>query len=342
MKTLLLCLLNFFIFLNMMGADFQKGFLVKQPLPHFGRPSLTRATTPPAEQKTTATSEMCPADVTIPPHINNMLLNIHSGPTFLDLTLANPSEALRLIKELYKGTAQNLAWAAILAGIPIYVTECTTTTTGKTCSLSRYQFPTYREAFERHVTQYAASLIDTSPQQQLNLISFGSGGLFGDLVIISNLCTLRPQANISLHLIDLTYSNFDKKTLTLTQETPISTLVSQTVSQPKKDFLCFLFYFFAEFAFSTFPNANLTINIHPEADKCLKLLTTSNPTHCILHAADLDNIDAIGTVYPSLWNSIKEIPSVTQAHSVYLDQPTRSLYIQHYEEDTHALRARAV
>ncbi len=76
--------------------------------------------------------------------------------------------------------------------------ECT----ASDCPLTRSCQPKYREEFEtRVVGQLVAKL--KSCDETVQYVSFGSGGMYQDLVILCKTLTSEPNASLSMHLIDL-------------------------------------------------------------------------------------------------------------------------------------------
>lgn len=84
--------------------------------------------------------------------------------------------------------------------------ECTSSNNGQ-CALSRYANPHYRETFERLVVSDLKK--ECHSTNKVACMSFGSGGLFQDLVILTKFLRERPpQAKIDLHVADIDYLPF--------------------------------------------------------------------------------------------------------------------------------------
>lgn len=75
------------------------------------------------------------------------------------------------------------------------------------CILSRKDHPQYRVLFESKVVESAIAKLAT-PESHLEYVSFGSGGCFQDLVIITKILTAKPMATITIHVIDPQYEDY--------------------------------------------------------------------------------------------------------------------------------------
>jgi hypothetical protein len=70
------------------------------------------------------------------------------------------------------------------------------------CLLSRTYKPHFREMFEKHTSQLLVEKLQTSPTTPVTYTSFGCGGTFQDLIIITKALIQQPQALLTIHLID--------------------------------------------------------------------------------------------------------------------------------------------
>lgn len=77
--------------------------------------------------------------------------------------------------------------------------ECTKESLGH-CVLSRTFQPNYRETFENQVVK--AILAKASTTKHVQYVGFASGGMFQDLVILAKALSKKPNAKITIHLID--------------------------------------------------------------------------------------------------------------------------------------------
>jgi hypothetical protein len=84
--------------------------------------------------------------------------------------------------------------------------ECTkeigNTETNDNCLLSRTYKPHYRNCFEKHASNLLIEKLQKSPNQPVTYTSFGCGGAFQDLIIITKALIQQPKALLTIHLID--------------------------------------------------------------------------------------------------------------------------------------------
>lgn len=84
--------------------------------------------------------------------------------------------------------------------------ECTkeidSTGTNHNCLFSRTYKPHYRNCFEKHASKLLIKKLQTSPEQTTTYTSFGCGGAFQDLIIITKALMEQPKALLTIHLID--------------------------------------------------------------------------------------------------------------------------------------------
>lgn len=91
---------------------------------------------------------------------------------------------------------------------PIFLLgECTQEGWGA-CLLSRTYQPRYRRLFEDAIVRVASEKIKQNRDQPLHYASFGCGGMFQDLVIITKILAQHPDAHIAVNLIDLKYTPY--------------------------------------------------------------------------------------------------------------------------------------
>jgi hypothetical protein len=84
----------------------------------------------------------------------------------------------------------------------ILLSECSELTSGAPCAYSRAAYPARRRDFENQVVAALVHALDTSVNQTASYVSFASGGLFQDLVILTKVYLVRPAARILMHCID--------------------------------------------------------------------------------------------------------------------------------------------
>ena len=82
--------------------------------------------------------------------------------------------------------------------------ECSLTKKSR-CKFSRYNFPHIRRSFENTVVQRLEENFILG--KEIKYVSFASGDLFSDLVIMTKFLTNRSNAQVSVHLIDRSYKN---------------------------------------------------------------------------------------------------------------------------------------
>lgn len=71
------------------------------------------------------------------------------------------------------------------------------------CALSRTYRPEYREAFEQKAVTALLDKLSHSNAIPIEYVSFGCGGGFQDLVILTKTLAAKPNALINIHLIDI-------------------------------------------------------------------------------------------------------------------------------------------
>lgn len=75
------------------------------------------------------------------------------------------------------------------------------------CVLSRVYEPNYRQQFESRVVTSLHSKLQSLPRPT-QYVSFGSGGLFQDHVILTKTLAKKPDAQLDVHLIDLKHTPY--------------------------------------------------------------------------------------------------------------------------------------
>ncbi len=70
------------------------------------------------------------------------------------------------------------------------------------CLLSRIYKPHIRQTFEKHASKLLLKKLQTSPTTNTVYTSFGCGGAFQDLIIITKALIKQPEALLTIHLID--------------------------------------------------------------------------------------------------------------------------------------------
>lgn len=87
---------------------------------------------------------------------------------------------------------------------PLFLLDECPNNDSDSCALNRKIYPQYRHAFEQSVVNKIMhmQLVDNEPVQY---VSFGSGGLFQDLMVIHKVLQKKPYANLAMHVIDIEY-----------------------------------------------------------------------------------------------------------------------------------------
>lgn len=114
-------------------------------------------------------------------------------------------------KESTKNTALSKDYQAIIEKFeqksPIFLlNECSS----KYCFLTRKNHPEFRESFENYVSMNVRQKIAQSAENSINCVSFGSGGLFQDLIIFTKILSESPTATLTIHLIDRFFNKTDQ------------------------------------------------------------------------------------------------------------------------------------
>lgn len=76
------------------------------------------------------------------------------------------------------------------------------------CSLSRLSNPRYRQLYEDRVVTVLCAKIDQAHGVPVQYVSFGSGGLFQDLVILTKVLAQKPDAVLAIHFIDIKFTPY--------------------------------------------------------------------------------------------------------------------------------------
>lgn len=199
-----------------------------------------------------------------------------------------------------------------LGNIPVLLGECTS----HTCRFTRAVQSRYRTFFENSVTQALIELLNSNKQTVYT--SFGSGGLFQDLVILTKALAQKPDANIAIHLIDTKFSMyvdccdmlntshqiFLDKQLDPTQ-IPLEKIRSWQDAKNLKGYSHNeLMYQAITHSFSTelkikqflkwltvtFPHAKIAVYVHDTASNYIEYVTKNSLVHAdIIVAADIED-----------------------------------------------------
>jgi len=166
----------------------------------------------------------------------------------------------------------------------------------KYCFLTRKNHPEFRENFENHTCVLLQQKIEEKKGGSIYCISFGSGGLFQDLIIFSKTLSQYPEANLIIHLIDRVFNKTDenlKEFITqkeadkrdwirpniqlLIEDEKFETVkIKAKISQ------------FKNFLTTEFPHANITIYTHKNIDDYFDYIEKEKMSHAdVTFAADV-------------------------------------------------------
>ncbi len=144
-------------------------------------------------------------------------------PHLLDMLLTRPKAALdwgysvrdKCGQEAEKtGAVENIETTKMLIDQytkeqPLFLLgECVKEDWGH-CLLSRIYKPKFRQQFESSVVTSLKNKL-TSLARPVQYVSFGSGGMFQDHVILTKTLAKKPDAQLDVHLIDLKYTPYVK------------------------------------------------------------------------------------------------------------------------------------
>lgn len=222
--------------------------------------------------------------------------------SFLLLLLTDPRRALLACRA--KGgnnCAEGMAICAELARVgsevPQRLDECSSVRDlqGKetsTCSLNRLVNPHYRNFFEDEVVSKVDSLFKEKQEQgALTLISFGSGALFPDFVILTRILAQRPTATINFHFIDLEYAVLGSESIIITKETDFGDLGRDCEAQQEASVFKYNIWPLLQEFYGTisklFPSATVSLMVHKNTANCFKQLNAADCVD-IIYAADFE------------------------------------------------------
>lgn len=140
-------------------------------------------------------------------------------PTLLDMLLTHPKKALDwgyAVRHKCGQEAKNMPETTQNTKMlldkytkkqPLFwLGECVKEGLG-TCLLSRDYEPHYRQQYESRVVTSLHDKI-SSVERPVQYVSFGSGGMFQDHVILTKTLAEKPNAQLDVHLIDLKYTTY--------------------------------------------------------------------------------------------------------------------------------------
>lgn len=236
----------------------------------------------------------------------------------LDALLRDPQKALQKFDETKSILQANVPFDRLTSKeskgyleqlekeCPLFlVSECTT----PTCVLTRSYNPQYRQQFETYVVQEIEKQHQLKPESgtPVGYVSFASGSMFQDLVILTKALTRCPNACIDIHLIDTNYLCYTEACRLLGKRKSIDTSykVTDNLGAITADISSTLPYnsdqirgicYFTEgrskqllsYLQRTFPHSTLSLSLHSTAQEyleCTKQTQTESPD--IVIAADI-------------------------------------------------------
>ncbi|MFA6527617.1 MAG: hypothetical protein WCT20_04290 [Candidatus Babeliales bacterium] len=119
----------------------------------------------------------------------------------LDIEKKAPIEQCELFREFVQ--KQESVCPVILLG------ECTKEDFWD-CRLSRTYQPFYRNCFEENVVTALLGKLTAIDTRQIEYVGFGVGGCFQDFVIVAKTLAQKPNAPLSIHLIDRNFTPYVK------------------------------------------------------------------------------------------------------------------------------------
>jgi len=194
------------------------------------------------------------------------------------------------------------------------------------CLLSRTYEPTYRNIFEGKSVAALVAKTKTVKNQPVHYTSFGCGGMFQDLVILTKTLTQVPDAHIDIHLIDLknswyvAYCDRIFKTREITDQCVVTEKdLVESIEEFKKEKPSFIYEDdslvdllalasidkeakckqFISWLCKTFPQAKLSLYVHGTTDSYLKYIEDNKLSYAdVITTADIDDDFAI-TSFPA-------------------------------------------
>jgi len=215
---------------------------------------------------------------------------------------------------------------------PLFLlTECISeegnTEHNNNCLLSRTYQPRYRELFENHASRLLIEKLHTSPTNTATYTSFGCGGTFQDLIIITKALIEQPKARLNIHLIDgnntpyisavdfLNYSReitsdqtffdfgsqlaeYEQHARDKEKDDPEIMTMTHTALQQQLTFLCLKkeaqYKQFIRSLKQKFSLAQISLYIHDQVNNYCNYLEKNNYTHAdVLTAADIEDYVSI-------------------------------------------------
>lgn len=159
------------------------------------------------------------------------------------------------------------------------------------CPLSRTYQPKYRNTFETKAVSLLLTQLNVN-QRQTNYTSFASGWGFQDLVILTKTLAKKPDANLAIHLIDIhntKYVNFteslNRRQITKDFNVDVTPLMEQNskidinlLNDIRKNYISLEIANkqILSWLTKTFPNAQITLHIHENAQGYLNFLNKHN------------------------------------------------------------------
>jgi len=232
---------------------------------------------------------------------------------------------------------------------PVFVLgECTGSGMLLPCSLSRKRDPTRRIAFESCVVTLCRDGLRS--EQSLDCVSFGSGDMYQDLVILAKVFENHPQARIALHMIDAGYESIWKSgARKIDVSSPIppftdviaffkekSDTAAKLLSDQELELLCSRSIFaemrarqLKQLLLRMYPKARLDIYMHPSVSAYGDYLQQQNMKHPrVIYGADIQTMmDLAGET--ALMNYLSLCKSAPDASNVLLakNHPTSDAYL---------------
>lgn len=249
----------------------------------------------------------------------------YTSEQLLNLLINDPKKALdysnKICKEFYEKIYKNSCTQEqrikfYTKKCPFFLLgECTQNEDYYRCILSRSYNPLFRERFESNVV--TATLEKLKTNTMVNYVSFGSGGMFQDLVIIAKVLAKEPTANININVIDTQYGDYVCMREYLKNGRQVSREFDDT---PPEDYLNYLlelakkesdfdgkadllklnhrnevillgkrYQQFILFLQEMFPKANLSLSVYASTDDYLKCITADEKLFPdLIVTADID------------------------------------------------------
>lgn len=179
----------------------------------------------------------------------------------------------------------------------MFLTECQ----GKKCVLTRSVNPHLRETFEEIVSNNLVNAVETGDEKaQKQYVTFASGYLFNDLIILAKTLSKKPEAHVAVHFIDPLYFIYEQFCPEV-QRTPLEKIHFSDLQKQfepamikkypeKSDALFYMHRRFDEFTSylnSQFPLAVITAYVYSHSQDYLNCVTSKAiPPADVIAAAD--------------------------------------------------------